>query len=41
MSQHTTTRVPFVVANWKINKLHADVADFLDKVNGKVPLKIL
>lgn len=37
MSQHNASRVPFVVANWKINKLHADVADFLNKVNGKVP----
>ncbi|MGO0155022.1 triose-phosphate isomerase [Leuconostoc koreense] len=37
MSQHNASRIPFVVANWKINKLHADVAEFLDQVNGKVP----
>ena len=34
---HKEQRVPFVVANWKINKLQADVVDFLKKVDGKVP----
>ncbi|MEX0381400.1 triose-phosphate isomerase [Leuconostoc sp. MS02] len=34
---HKTQRVPFVVANWKINKLQADVVDFLAQINGKVP----
>ena len=36
---HKAQRVPFVVANWKINKLQADVVDFLAQVNGKVPDK--
>ena len=34
---HKEQRVPFVVANWKINKLQADVMDFLSQVNDKVP----
>jgi len=34
---HKTRRVPFVVANWKINKLQSDVMDFLARVNDKVP----
>ncbi|WP_294975264.1 triose-phosphate isomerase [uncultured Leuconostoc sp.] len=34
---HNAQRVPFVVANWKINKLQSDVVDFLAQVNGKVP----
>ncbi|GHC20835.1 triosephosphate isomerase [Leuconostoc lactis KCTC 3528 = DSM 20202] len=34
---HKAKRVPFVVANWKINKLQADVTDFLAQVNGRVP----
>ncbi len=34
---HKEHRVPFVVANWKINKLQADVADFLKQVNSEVP----
>jgi len=37
MSQHKAARVPFVVANWKINKLQADVMAFLNEVNDKVP----
>lgn len=34
---HKERRIPFVVANWKINKLQSDVMDFLEKVNEKVP----
>ncbi|MGO3488707.1 MAG: triose-phosphate isomerase [Leuconostoc carnosum] len=34
---HKEHRVPFVVANWKINKLQADVDDFLKQVNSEVP----
>ncbi|CAK8054773.1 triose-phosphate isomerase [Eupransor demetentiae] len=30
-------RVPFVLANWKINKLQGEVKDFIEKVNDKVP----
>lgn len=32
-----TRRIPFVVANWKINKLQSEIAEFLDDVNSKVP----
>jgi triosephosphate isomerase len=33
----TEKRIPFVVANWKLNKLPADVAPYLDALRGHMP----
>lgn len=30
-------RTPFIVANWKLNKLHKEVEAYLDTLNGKLP----
>lgn len=37
MTTYKNCRIPFVVANWKINKLQGQVFDYLEKVNQQVP----